>query len=384
MKIPLIRGIFICWTDSGFLAYPLLRTMNPELQDYINQARAWGLTNTAITRALKEAGWSEGDITAAYETSTEVAIEAVNVHKAFGKVRALSGVTVRVPYGRVFALLGPNGAGKTTLIRILTTLLKADWGEIKVAGLRLPRHEKKVRSLVGLTGQYVAVDETLTGRENLRLVGRLYHLPKAIVEMRANQLLYDFGLAEAADRPVSTYSGGMRRRLDLASSLINRPQILFLDEPTSGLDPQSRNVLWRVIENLASEGVTILLTTQYMEEADHLADYVFIIDHGRLIAQGTPRDLKTQFGASFLEVHLAKGASVEKAVEALGSLGEMQIQKDEDLGVITLPVQEDFSIFLEAVRVLDKGNIPLVDVMIRRPTLNDVFLNLTGHQATSN
>ena len=358
--------------------------MNPELENYINQARAGGLANTAITYALKEAGWSESDISSAYEASSQVAIHANNVHKAFGKVRALSGVALRIPYGKVFALLGPNGAGKTTLVRILATLLKPDWGEIKVAGLQLPRYEKQVRSLIGLTGQYVAVDEILTGKENLRLVGRLYHLPKTIVEMRANELLHDFGLQEAADRPVKTYSGGMRRRLDLAASLINRPQILFLDEPTNGLDPQSRNVLWRVIENLASEGVTILLTTQYMEEADHLADYIFVIDHGRLIAEGTPRNLKKQFGSSFLEIHLAKGASMNKATEALRQIGELQIQKDEELGVITLPVGENSSLFLEAIRALDKENIPLIDVMLRHPTLNDVFLNLTGHEATSN
>ncbi|MBI2594778.1 MAG: ATP-binding cassette domain-containing protein [Candidatus Colwellbacteria bacterium] len=358
--------------------------MDPDLQDYISQARAWGLSNTAITEALKEAGWNERDITAAYENSSEAAIEVTNVYKTFGRVRALSGLTIRVPYGKVFALLGPNGAGKTTLVRILTTLLKADWGDIKVAGFELPRYEKQVRSSVGVTGQYVAVDEILTGRENLRLVGRLYHLDKNLVEMRANELLRDFGLAEAADRPVKTYSGGMRRRLDLAASLINRPQIIFLDEPTSGLDPQSRNVLWRVIENLAGEGVTILLTTQYMEEADHLADYIFIIDHGRLVAEGTPRNLKKQFGSSFLEIHLAKDASIDRAVGALRQLGELQIQKNEELGVITLPVGEDPSIFLEAVRVLDRENIPLIDVMLRHPALNDVFLNLTGHEATSN
>ena len=358
--------------------------MRPELQDYINEARAWGLSNMAITQALKEVGWRESDIRAAYDLSRAVAIEAINVHKVFGKkVRALAGVNIRVPYGKVFALLGPNGAGKTTLVRILTTLLKADWGEIKVAGFKLPRHEKQVRSVVGLAGQDVAIDEILTGRENLRLVGRLHHLDKNFVEMRASALLHDFGLQEAANRPVKTYSGGMRRRLDLAASLVNKPQILFLDEPTTGLDPQSRNVLWRVIENLAGEGVTILLTTQYMEEADHLADYIIIIDHGQLIAEGTPGDLKKRLGSSFLEVHLAKGASIDKAVAALQSLGEAQIQKDEELGIITLPVQEDFSVLLEAIRVLDKEGISLVDVMLRHPTLSDVFLNLTGREATS-
>lgn len=358
--------------------------MTPELQDYISRARAWGLANTAITHALKEAGWSENDIRAAYETSSEAAIDANNLHKAFGNVRALSGVTLRVPYGKVFALLGPNGAGKTTLVRILTTLLKADWGNVKVAGLQLPRHEKRVRSLIGLAGQDVAIDETLTGRENLRLVGRLHHLSKNIVEGRASELLHDFGLTEAANRPVGTYSGGMRRRLDLAASLINRPQILFLDEPTTGLDPQSRNVLWRVVENLAGAGVTILLTTQYMEEADHLADYIVVIDHGRLIAEGTPRNLKAKFGSSVLEIHLAKDASVDVAVKALQVLGEAKVYQDKELGIITLPVREDFSVLLEAVRILDRENIQLVDVVLRRPTLNDVFLNLTGHEATSN
>ena len=292
---------------------------------------------------------------------------------------------MRVPYGKVFALLGPNGAGKTTLVRILTTLLRADWGEIKVAGLQLPRQEKKVRALIGVTGQYVAVDETLTGRENIQLVGRLYHLPKVIVNARANQLLRDFGLQDAADRKVETYSGGMRRRrLDLASSLVNRPQILFLDEPTTGLDPQSRNVMWRVIETLAGEGVTILLTTQYMEEADHLADYIFILDHGQLIAEGTPKYLKTKFGSGVLEIHLAKGALIRTAREALRELAGAETHADEKLGVITLPVREDISILLEAVRILDKENIPVVDVMLRHPTLNDVFLNLTGYEATSN
>ena len=355
--------------------------MKEDLQNYINQARVAGFANTAITHALKEAGWSKGDILAAYEISSNVAIHAVNVHKAFGSVRALSGVTIRVPYGKVFALLGPNGAGKTTLVRILATLLHADWGDVKVAGFGLPRYEKKVRALIGLAGQYVAVDETLTGRENLRLVGRLYHLPKNLVEMRANELLADFGLTEAADRTVETYSGGMRRRLDLAASLINRPQILFLDEPTIGLDPQSRNVLWRVIENLAGEGVTVLLTTQDMEEADHLADYIVVIDHGRLIAEGAPRDLKARFGSSVLEIHLAQNASASKAADALQALGEVQVH---ELGIITLPVREDFSVLLTAVRILDRENIPLVDVILRHPTLNDAFLNLTGYEATSN
>lgn len=357
--------------------------MNSELEEYISQAREWGLSNTAIVQNLKEAGWRYENISAALEASPEGAIHAVNVYKAFGRIRALSGVTLKVPYGKVFALLGPNGAGKTTLVRILTTLLKPDWGEVKVGGLRLPYNEKEVRAEIGLAGQYVAVDEILTGRENLHLSGRLYHLPKHTVETRADQLLRDFGLIEAADRPVETYSGGMRRRLDLAASLINKPQILFLDEPTTGLDPQSRNVLWRVIESLAGEGVTILLTTQYMEEADHLADYIVVIDHGRLIAEGSPSDLKKEFGSSFLEIHLAENALIDKAVESLQALGEVQIQKNEELGIITLPVREDFSAFLEAVRALDKENIPLVDVALRRPTLNDVFLNLTGHEASS-
>ncbi len=358
--------------------------MNPELENYVNQARAWGLPNTTITKALKEAGWNEKDISAAYENSSEAAIEAINVYKTFGKkIRALSGLTVRVPYGKVFALLGPNGAGKTTLIRILTTLLKADWGEIKVAGLQLPHYEKKVRSLIGVAGQHVAVDETLTGRENLRLVGRLYHLPKNLVEVRTNELLADFGLTEASNRQVGTYSGGMRRRLDLAASLINKPQILFLDEPTAGLDPQSRNALWRVIENLANEGVTILLTTQYMEEADHLADYIVVIDHGRLIAEGTPKYLKEKFGSSVLEIHLAKGTPIHKAAHALQGLSGQELHQNEELGVITLPVRGDFSVLLEAVRILDRENIQLVDVMLRHPTLDDVFLNLTGHEVVS-
>lgn len=357
--------------------------MNSELQEYINQARAWGMANTAITYALKEAGWSENDIRAAYEVSPNVAIEARNIHKTFGKVRALSGITLRVPYGKVFALLGPNGAGKTTLVRILTTLLHADWGDIKVAGLELPHYEKQVRSLIGLAGQDVAVDEILTGRENLRLIGRLCHLPKNLVEIRAGKLLTDFGLMEAADRPVGTYSGGMRKRLDLAVSLINKPQILFLDEPTTGLDPQSRNVLWRVVEDLASEGVTVLLTTQYMEEADHLADYIVVIDQGRLVAEGTPKNLKAKFGSSVLEIHLASNTAIHKAVEALQSLGGAQVHKNEELGIITLPVREDFSVLLEAIRILDRENISLVDAILRRPTLNDVFLNLTGHEATS-
>lgn len=381
MKNPLLRIFHFFWTSPVILAYSGI-AMNPELQDYINQARAWGQSNTAITQALREAGWSSADIRAAYEASSQVAIEAENVHKAFGKVRALSGVTLRVPYGKVFALLGPNGAGKTTLIRILTTLLKADWGDIKVAGLQLPWNDKKVRAMIGVTGQYVAVDETLTGRENLRLVARLYHLPRAVVEARANQLLYDFGLIEASDRRVETYSGGMRRRLDLAMSLINRPQILFLDEPTTGLDPQSRNVLWRVIESLAGEGVTILLTTQYMEEADHLADYIFILHHGQLIAEGTPKYLKTRFGSSVLEIHFAKGASIQKAEEVLQGLVGAELHKNEELGIITLPVREDFSVLLEAVRILDRENISIVDVILRHPTLDDVFLNLTGHEAT--
>ena len=382
MKNPRLWGFFIFLDIFRTITYPIT-TMNPELQDYINQARAWGMSNTDITRALREAGWSRAAISTAFETSSLVAIEANNVHKAFGKVRALSGVTIRVPYGKVFALLGPNGAGKTTFVRIITTLLKPDGGDIRVAGFELPHYGHQVRSQIGVTGQYAAIDETLTGRENLYLVGRLYHLPKNIVEERSNELLHDFGLTEAAERPVKTYSGGMQRRLDLAVSLINRPQILFLDEPTTGLDPQSRNALWRVIEKLAAEGVSILLTTQYMEEADHLADYIVVIDHGHLIAEGTPEVLKSQFGNSVLEIHLAEGASIDRAAEVLADLGEMQIHKNEELGIVTLPARDGSAILLKAIRILDKEYISMVDVILRRPTLNDVFLELTGHEVPS-
>lgn len=299
--------------------------------------------------------------------------------KKFGDVTALDGIDLTVPRGKVVGLLGPNGSGKTTTVRILATLLKATAGSAKVAGFDVVKQADDVRRSIGLTGQYAAVDEFLTGRENLAMFGGLFHLDKTYVARRAEELLDKFDLTDAANRPAKTYSGGMRRRLDLAASLIAKPGILFLDEPTTGLDPRSRIGLWNVITELIAEGTTVLLTTQYLDEADQLADDIVVIDHGKVIAHGTSSELKDQIGGDRLEITLGNADQVTQAISALSSIvsGEATIDDTH----YSAPVSGGSPVLIEAVRALDADNIVIADIALRRPTLDDVFLSLTGHGA---
>jgi ABC-2 type transport system ATP-binding protein len=309
-------------------------------------------------------------------------IEATGLVKRYGDVTALGGLDLAVPEGTVLGLLGPNGAGKTTAVRILTTLLSFDEGHATVAGHDVARDPQAVRQNIGLSGQYAAVDETLTGFENLDMFGRLYKLGKLPSRVRARELLERFDLTEAADRPVKGYSGGMRRRLDLAGALVAKPKVLFLDEPTTGLDITSRTEMWSVIRELLRGGTTLLLTTQYLEEADQLADRIVVIDNGREIAQGTADELKLQVGGERVELMVARDAQMPAAVEALESVAIGDITVDDDARRITAPVAGGASSLLEALRRADAAGIELLDVGLRRPTLDDVFLSLTGHAAT--
>lgn len=309
------------------------------------------------------------------------AVRAEGLVKRFGDVVALDGVDLTVEEGQVVGLLGPNGAGKTTTVRILATLLKPDAGVAEVAGFDVVRQANEVRRTIGLTGQYAAVDEYLTGRENLVMFGDLYHLARGYVRDRAEELLIGFDLAGAADRPVRTYSGGMRRRLDLASSLIARPRILFLDEPTTGLDPRSRLGLWEVIESLVKDGTTVLLTTQYLDEADKLADDIVVIDHGKVIAHGTSEVLKDRIGGDRLEVSVADPMQAPLALQGLRGIAAGDGFVDGSL--VSVPVSGGSTILVDAVRILDAEHIQVTDIALRRPTLDDVFLALTGHAAES-
>ena len=304
------------------------------------------------------------------------AVETSGLHKSYGDVEALRGVDLRVETGSVFGLLGPNGAGKTTAVRILTTLLAPDQGSARVAGFDVVRDAAKVRQHIGLAGQYAAVDENLTGFENLEMVGRLYHLGRGHSRDRARELLASFDLSEAGDRLVRTYSGGMRRRLDLAAALVARPPVLFLDEPTTGLDIRSRIGLWDAIEALVSEGTTVLLTTQYLDEADRLADRIAVIDQGLVIAEGTPEELKSQVGGERLEIHLCDGDRGEEAVVALASIASDQPFLED--GTVRVPVAERRGTIAAAVRRLDEAGIAIDDIAVSTPTLDDVFLTLTG------
>jgi ABC-2 type transport system ATP-binding protein len=311
--------------------------------------------------------------------TSDIAVQAEGLVKEFGEVKALDGIDLTVNRGQVVGLLGPNGAGKTTTVRILSTLLQPTAGRATVAGFDVVKQPDEVRRAIGLTGQYAAVDEYLTGRENLRMFGDLYHLAPSYVKERSAELLDWFDLTDAADRPAKTYSGGMRRRLDLAASLVAQPSILFLDEPTTGLDPRSRLGLWGVIENLVAQGTTVLLTTQYLEEADQLAEDIVVIDHGRVIAHGTSEQLKDQIGGDRVEVTVVDPAAVGRAADALRSVssGEPLV---EELRV-SAPVSGGSTILVDAIRALDLQGVEVTDLQLRRPTLDDVFMSLTGHAA---
>jgi len=308
---------------------------------------------------------------------TATAILADELVKCFGDVEALKGVSFDVPTGTVLGLLGPNGAGKTTAVRILTTLLRPDRGRAEVLGVDVTADPMGTRMSIGLAGQNAAVDENLTGRENLRLVGRLTHLPAAEITRRSDTLLEQFELTRAEDRLVRTYSGGMRRRIDLAAALVHRPPVLFLDEPTTGLDPRSRTDLWGTIEDLVSDGTTVLLTTQYLEEADRLADRIVVIDHGAVIAEGTATELKARLGSTVIEVGLADASDVTRAHEQLARLGAITT----DGHLLRLSVTDGAAAMLETVRALDAASLAPVTLALREPTLDDVFLSLTGHTA---
>lgn len=312
-------------------------------------------------------------------SSDAEAVWAEGIVKLYGDVRALDGMDLVVPRGHVVGLLGPNGAGKTTMVRILSTLLKPTSGSARVAGFDVVRQADEVRRAIGLTGQYAAVDEYLTGRENLRMFGDLYHLEPSYVRARSTDLLEAFDLADAADRPARTYSGGMRRRLDLAASLIAKPSILFLDEPTTGLDPRSRMGMWSVIKELVAEGTTVLLTTQYLEEADQLAEDIVVIDHGRVIAHGSAEQLKDQIGGDRIEVTIRDESLVPEAVVAIGSVstGTPLVSQSH----ISAPVSGGSTVLVDAIRALDARGIEVDDLALRRPTLDDVFLSLTGRVA---
>jgi len=309
------------------------------------------------------------------------AILAEGLEKRFGETRALRGLDLAAEEGTVLGVLGPNGAGKTTAVRILTTLLRPDAGRAEVAGLDVVRQADQLRACIGLTGQYAAVDEYLTGRENLEMVGRLYHLPRSQARGRADELLARFDLVDAATRPVKTYSGGMRRRLDLAASLVMSPPVLFLDEPTTGLDPRSRLAMWDIIGDLVADGKTVLLTTQYLDEADQLANRIAVVDGGRVIATGTSDELKAQVGGERLEVTVARGGDLDAAVGALKPYGNGDVRVDRDSRQLVVPVVNGARLLADAVRDLDAAGVRLDDLGLRRPTLDDVFLALTGHAA---
>ena len=310
--------------------------------------------------------------------SSQPAIEVAGLTKRFGDVHALDGVDLTVEPGTVYGLLGPNGAGKTTTVRVLTTILQPDAGTARVLGLDVTQDAERIRSSIGLAGQYAAVDEQLTGRENLELVGRLTHQPRAAIAPRAAELLERFDLTHAADRPLQTFSAGIRRRLDLAASLVHRPPVLFLDEPTTGLDPRSRNDLWDLIRELVSEGTTLLLTTQYLEEADQLADRIAVIDRGTVIADGTAGELKAQMGATVLELTFPDH---EAATGAVSDVATVVPGAEVEGHVVRAPVNDGARAAMDVLRALDAAQVEVSGITVREPSLDDVFLALTGHRA---
>lgn len=305
-----------------------------------------------------------------------IAVVVEGVVKSYGSVVALDGVDLAIERGTVYGLLGPNGAGKTTLVKILTTLIPPDRGRATVEGLDVVARAAEVRNRIGLAGQAAAVDEFLTGRENLEMVGALYNLSRSEIRKRTDQVLERIDLGHAADRPTKTYSGGMRRRLDLAASLVGRPEVLFLDEPTTGLDPSGRLGLWDLIEELVAEGTTVLLTTQYLEEADRLANRIGVIDHGRLISEGTAMELKDRLGQDVLEVHVSASTWPEAAA-VLSELSQEEPQSNT-IGQVTIPAPQGARTLVEAVRRLDERGVEIENLALRKPTLDDVFLSLTG------
>jgi ABC-2 type transport system ATP-binding protein len=308
----------------------------------------------------------------------DAAIRVEDLRKTFGDLTALDGVTMAAPRGKVLGLLGPNGAGKTTLVRVVTTLLQPDSGHAWINGIDVVRDPQRARMSFGLAGQYPAVDENLTGFENLEMVGRLYRLSRRDARNRANELLERFDLAEAGNRVAKNYSGGMRRRLDLAASIVSNAPILLLDEPTTGLDPRTRISLWEHIRELVDSGVTVLLTTQYLEEADELADRIIVIDHGRLIAEGTSAELKSQIGGDVLQMRFHDLDQLRSAAGSLAGVGTTEPQLDEDTMSLTIPTRDGVDDLLAAVRLLDSHGIKPDDLHIRKPSLDDVFLTLTG------
>lgn len=310
------------------------------------------------------------------------AIQVDNVYKSFGKVKALSGIDIQVDSGIVFALLGPNGSGKTTLIRILTTLLRQDSGTATVGGFDVEREPARVRPIIGLAGQYPAVDENLTGQENLEMIGLLYHLGRRQSIIRATELLEHFDLSDAASRRARTYSGGMRRRLDLAAALVANPSILFLDEPTTGLDPRSRISLWEVIKSQAIQCNSVFLTTQYLEEADRLADRVGIMEKGKIIRVGTPQELKDCCGGETrVKMRLTDRVQTSRASELLKEIAQGKVNQNNEIGEISFPAPEGTSVLADVVRKLDADGIELAELGLTQPTLDDVFLSITGHTA---
>ncbi|MEU7132037.1 ATP-binding cassette domain-containing protein [Streptomyces sp. NPDC046261] len=309
------------------------------------------------------------------------AIYAEGLVKTFGDVTALDGVDLDVPEGTVLGLLGPNGAGKTTAVRVLTTLIKPDRGKAVVAGIDVLKKPNEVRHSIGLSGQFAAVDEYLTGRENLRMVGQLYQMSARDAKARAGELLERFNLADAADRAAKTYSGGMRRRLDLAAALVVSPPVMFMDEPTTGLDPRNRQQLWEVIQELVAGGTTLLLTTQYLEEADHLAHDICVIDHGKVIARGTSDQLKARTGGERVELVVHEREHIAPALEVMRAFGKGESTVEEHTRKVIVPVSGGAKLLAEVIRELDTRGIEIDDIGLRRPTLDDVFISLTGHVA---